>query len=88
MQAIRTRYFGPTNSRGSRIQAKCEAGSVTIGYDHSLNIEGNHRAACVALIAKMEWTDPHYSPMVGGQFDHDYYWVSTGQSSPSTVKPG
>lgn len=84
MQAIQTKYLCPTNSRGSRIKATCEGGSVTVGYDHALNIDDNHRAACEALITKLGWTAPYYSPMVGGTFDHCMYWVFTGNFSPMT----
>jgi hypothetical protein len=79
MQAIRTRYYGPTNSRGSRIQAKCEARAIYLPYDHALNLDGNHRAACEALMIAMGWTPEHgraYVPRVGGVFGHDYYWVT------------
>ena len=38
MQAIRTRYIGPTNTRDSRIQAKCEAKTIYVSYDHALTI--------------------------------------------------
>lgn len=55
MQAIQTKYLGPTDTRGSRIRAVCEAGSVTVGYDHSLNAEGNHKAAAKALCEKLGW---------------------------------
>ncbi|TXH40544.1 MAG: hypothetical protein E6Q97_39425 [Desulfurellales bacterium] len=37
MQAIQTRYLGPTNSRGSRIKAWCDRGSITIPYPHHLS---------------------------------------------------
>ena len=36
MQAIETRYLGPTNTRGSRIKATAAAGSITIHYDDAL----------------------------------------------------
>lgn len=77
MQAIRTRYHGPTNSRGSRISAKCEAGQVSVSYDHALSIDGNHKAACDALVKKLGWNTERYADMVGGVFDGDYYWVFT-----------
>lgn len=54
-QAIQTRYLGPSNFRGSRIKASASGGSVTVAYDAGLTIDGNHEAACKALIAKMEW---------------------------------
>jgi hypothetical protein len=72
MQAIRTRYIGPSNVRGSRIQAKCEARTLYMPYDHALNLEGNHAAACEALLLVMQWSPKR----VGGVFAHDYYWIS------------
>lgn len=56
MQAIETKFFGPTNFKGSRIKAECAAGSVTVGYDHALNLEENHIAAAKALVAKLDWS--------------------------------
>jgi hypothetical protein len=50
MQAITTKYFGPTNARGSRIKATAERGSITVPYDHSLTNQANHVAAAQALV--------------------------------------
>ena len=78
MQAIRTRYYGPSNVRGSRIKAQCEAGSITVHYDHALDIEGNHVAAREALLNKLNWRPAQgraYTPMVVGFFGHDGYHV-------------
>lgn len=76
MQAIRTRYYGPNNTRGSRIVASCEAGRVSMGYRSELNTEENHRAACELMVRKMGWNTKHYGDMVGGMFGNDYYWVA------------
>ena len=54
MQAIATRYLGPTNSRGSRIKASCSAGTITLPYDYAER-DGGHYAAAVALIRKLGW---------------------------------
>jgi hypothetical protein len=54
MQAIVTKYMGPTNTRGGRIKATADAGSITIGYKSELNSEDNHRAAAVALCDKID----------------------------------
>ena len=75
MQAIRTKYLGPTNTRGSRISAQCEAGRICVQYDYALNIDGNHKAACQALLKKLGWNTEHYADMVGGVFDGAIYWV-------------
>lgn len=52
MQAIETKYLAPTNYLCSRIKATCDRGSLTVEWNHSLGIEGNHRAAAEALIAR------------------------------------
>lgn len=75
MQAIRTKYHGPTDTKGSRISAQCEAGRIYVSYDHALNIECNHKVACDALIKKLGWNTDHYADMVGGEFDGAMYWV-------------
>lgn len=75
MQAIRTKYHGPTNTRGSRIVAKCEAGQLSMPYRHELNGDENHKAACDLLREKLGWNTPYSAPMVGGYFNGAYYWV-------------
>lgn len=55
VQAIETRYLGPTNSKVGRIKATARAGSKIVPYDRALSIEGNHRAAAMALVAKLGW---------------------------------
>lgn len=76
-QAIRTRYHGPTNTRGSRISAKCEGGTLSVPYDHAENDYGNHRAACMALVERLGWArlarDGRYE---AGVFGGDFYWVA------------
>jgi hypothetical protein len=54
-QAIETKYIKATDRTGGRIKASAWGGSVTIGYDHELNIDGAHKAAADALIAQMGW---------------------------------
>ena len=55
MQAIETRYCGPTDTKGSRIRASCEGGTVYVSYGHTLNSEGNHYAAVKKLCDKLGW---------------------------------
>lgn len=54
MQTIITKYLGATNTRGSRIVAKCWNGKKTVSYDYSLNADANHKAAAYALIADLK----------------------------------
>ena len=55
MQAIETEYRGPTNTRGSRIIARAQAGRISVPYDHALSVEANHDAAARALVAEWGW---------------------------------
>lgn len=75
MQAIKTAYCGPTNTKGSRVIAKCDAGKVVVGWDYSCGIEPNHKLAVDALLAKLEWGGSWW----GGQLpDGGYAWVCVG----------
>lgn len=56
MKAIRTRFFGASNVKGSRVRASDGDGnSVTLGYDHSLNSDQMREKAARALCEKMGW---------------------------------
>lgn len=58
MQAIQTKYHGPTDRSGSRITARCDAGRIVMPYDHALDIDGNHRKAARRLLRKLGWDKP------------------------------
>jgi len=82
MQAILTRYLGPTNSRGARIKATCAAGSITISYPHDLSGQAVHRKAAEALVSKLDWTHSNYGTLLGGQLDSgDYAFVFNSKLS-------
>lgn len=71
-QAIQVKYLGPTNYRGSRYKAIAAAGSVTVGADNALSIEGNVIKAAQALCDKFGWS----KGMVHGQLaDGTYVFV-------------
>ena len=70
MKAIETKYLGPTNYRGSRCKAWTDGASIVLDWDHSLNSEGNHRAAAVALYEKMGW---HGTIAQGGTLRTDVF---------------
>jgi hypothetical protein len=48
---IKTKYFGPTNTKGARIKAFCLWGSVVVGYDHGAR--NPHWVAVRALMDKL-----------------------------------
>jgi hypothetical protein len=82
MQAILTRYLGPTNTRGARIKASCAAGSITISYPYDLSGQAVHRKAAEALVFKLDWTHPNYGTLLGGQLDSgDYAFVFNSKLS-------
>jgi hypothetical protein len=62
MQAIVTKYLGPTNFKGGRVKASCQAKSIIVPWDNSRNIENNHANAAHILATKMGW----YGSWVGG----------------------
>lgn len=68
-----TAYHGPTDSHGSRINAKCQGGRHTKPYDAELSTVENHEAAARELASYMGFhTDPISAQMP--DFDN-YVWV-------------
>lgn len=76
IQAIETKYLGPTNTRPGRIKAKAWAGSITVEWDHSLSVEKNHESAASALRQKLGWV-----PSAGRPFDCT--WAQGGATDGS-----
>lgn len=58
MQAITTKYIGPSNVRGSRVKATSgwphSKISVTLDWDNGMHRDDNHKAAAMALAEKYE----------------------------------
>lgn len=50
MQAIVTKFKGPTDTKGARIIATSYAGRTVFAYDHALDAHGNHVAAAAAHV--------------------------------------
>ena len=81
MKAIRTRYSGPTNTRGSRIHATDSDGNqVSVPHPYHLHHEDAHKLAAYTLMQKMKWPNV----LQNGSFGHDEYWTMypyvTGQA--------
>lgn len=55
MQAIETKYLGPTNTRGSRIIVCAQVGRISVPWDYALSVDENHDAAARAFAAKWGW---------------------------------
>ena len=86
MKAIRTKYHGPTDTRGSRIVATAEGGPkphrATVPYDHGS--DNPHRDAAVALCRKLGWTG---TLCEGGLPDGSVAWVFVDKAERIEVKP-
>lgn len=74
-QAIQTKYHGPTNTRGSRISAKCSAGKISIPYPYDLSGTECHRKAAIALCEKLKWNPE--AMVAGGLPDNTCVFVFT-----------
>lgn len=59
-QAIFTKFHGPTDTRGSRVSAKAEAGRIILDWDHALNSDRNHIAAAQYLAERKGWSGNWY----------------------------
>lgn len=55
MQAIETKFLGPTNTKGARIKASAQSGSVTIPFEYGTSTDGRHDLAVIALVNKLGW---------------------------------
>lgn len=73
MQAIQTKFLPPTNMKGSRVKAWCDAGSLVVSYDYALNAPENHRHVAEALASKLGWTGQYYSSLIGGNLPSGGY---------------
>ena len=72
MQAISTKFIGPSNVKGSRYKATNPDGkSVTLSSDHALNSDRNHLRVAVALRDKMGWK----GELIGGATKDGYAFV-------------
>lgn len=80
MQAIITKFFGPTNYRGSRIKATCSGGNIMVNIDHALSSDENHRAAADALVRKLGWELTGYTLAEGGYRHGNAYVVVSDYS--------
>lgn len=87
-QAIVTRFYGPTNFKGSRIKARCSRGSITVQFPYDLSGADCHAYAVALLLQKFSKEDGNaYSWgeledwAVGGMPDQDadeYCFVRVG----------
>ena len=71
-QAISTKFFGASNTKGARIQAKTGSGKKAyFDYTYELNTEGEHRRAAELMAEKMGWK----GELIGGGTEEGFVWV-------------
>lgn len=63
-QAITT-YRDPTDSKGSRVIARCEAKRISVPWDHALDLTANHASAALLLMDQLGWSERNYLVMGG-----------------------
>lgn len=83
-QVIVTKYFGATDHHGSRVKAKSQAGSVTVPWDHALDVRENHAVAARGLCRKLDWK----GLWLGGALPDDtgYAFVKSKESYPLSLR--
>lgn len=79
MQAIVVTYHGPTNARGSRLYARCDASRLSIPYPSEANAgEDAARVAAEALRDRLGWT----GHLIGGYMPDGRYAFVFGIEAP------
>jgi len=72
MNTISTKFYGPTNTKGSRIVARTATGKrFTQDFLHSLNAEENHWKAAQSLAQKLQWS----GTLIQGTTEQGYVFV-------------
>lgn len=77
MQAIVTKYLGPTDHRGARIKARWDGGFILVPWDHALDVYGNHRMAAHTLQKKLQWDGWYEGGLLPGSMGYAWVYVPT-----------
>jgi hypothetical protein len=75
MNAIKTKYLGPTNTRGARIKASCDAGSVTCPWEDAEDARRNHYLAVRDLYCMLGRAEKEESDFAHGWIGNECFWV-------------
>lgn len=74
MIVVKVKYYGPTNSRGAKIKATSDIGSVSIPYPYDLSDDDLARAPLIALLDK--YPDIKKDGWILGAIGHTDYWIN------------
>lgn len=77
MQAIITKYHGPSNTQPARIIAKCWLGRVVHNWNYELGLMGNHAAAATKLVIKL-----NEARKKAGHDDYVWMFIAPGGNMP------
>ena len=83
-QTIITKYLAPTKTLDPRIKAKQSYGKtqVTIPWDYSLDVEGNHLNVAQTLLNKLAWRGKWKM----GSLEYGYVFVNANEiNTPAIV---
>jgi len=90
MDAIKTKYYGPTNYKGARIIARAPGGfyqhkvrSVIKPYDYALGHVENHQQAANELFSRL---DIRHKTIIGGSMGDCMVWIIYPGAAKFNVK--
>jgi hypothetical protein len=82
MQAIVTKYIGPSNTKGARIQARMGDVRVSVPYPHELSGAAGHFEAVKALCEKLGYKDREF---VSAFSNDGYVFIMTNYADKFSV---
>lgn len=85
VQAITTKFIGPSNHRGSRIRAKAAAGSIIVAYNSGWSTDRNHDEAAHALCRKFGWRGTYIRGGMPDECGNVYVATLDGRADGFTV---
>ena len=71
---IETKYYGPTNTKGARIRAKCDNATRWFNWNYELTAGENHVKTAIWLADSLNWG----TEVVTGSMNGNYYHVFKG----------
>lgn len=74
-QAIQTHYLPPTNYRGSRIVARCDAKRLVVPYPYDLSGAAVHAHAAQKLAEALDWEGTWYGGALPGNAGYAFVVV-------------
>lgn len=85
MAVIETKYLGATDTRGSRIKAKSDDGSIMVPYSYQMGQQANHIRAAVRLADK--YALGKHIVIVGNKLDDNGYVISATREPLEVLPP-